>query len=101
MARLRRLVGGLDALFRRRRAEQELDEELRAYLESSLDEKTRAGLSREHATRAARVEVGSMEAVKDRVRDVGWESRAEAFLQDLRYAALLSGRGGRTSFARL
>ena len=43
-------------------------------------------MSREDATRAARVEMGSAEAVKDRIRDVGWESLVESFLQDLRYA---------------
>ena len=58
MARLRRLIGGVTALFRRRRVEQELDEELRAYLETSIDEKLRTGMAPEAAIRAARVEIG-------------------------------------------
>jgi len=77
MARFRRIVGGIHALLRNERVEQELDEELRAYLESSIEEKMRAGMSREDAARAARVEMGSLETVKDRTRDVGWESGLE------------------------
>ena len=65
MARLRRLIGGFSALFRKHRVEQDLDEELRDYLETSIEEKMRAGLGREDAVRAARVELGSLEGVKD------------------------------------
>jgi hypothetical protein len=37
-------------------------------------------MSREQATRAARLELGlvSVDSVKDRVRDVGWESIVKA-----------------------
>jgi predicted permease len=87
MARLRRLIGGVTALFRGHRVEQELDEELRAYLETSMEEKLRAGMAREEAIRAARVEIGSLEAVKDYTRDVGWETRLESVWRDVRYAA--------------
>ncbi|HLG55509.1 MAG TPA: ABC transporter permease [Vicinamibacterales bacterium] len=79
-------VEGLRALFQRRRVEQELDEELRAYHNASVDRKIAAGMSREDAIRAARVEMGSTEAVKDDVRDAGWESHVESVWQDLRYA---------------
>jgi predicted permease len=71
----------------KRRDEQELDEELNAYLEIAIEEKMRRGMSREDATRAARVEFGSMEAVKDNVRDVGWEGSVERAWRDVRYAA--------------
>ena len=37
-------------------------------------------------SRAARLELGSVPAVKDRVHDVGWESSIEGLWQDLRYA---------------
>jgi predicted permease len=81
------LLAGLKALLRGHRVEQELDEELRAYLETSVEEKIRAGMDRKDASRAARVEIGSLEAVKDHVRDVGWETRLEGIWRDVRYAA--------------
>ena len=72
------LIGGLKRLFASRRVEQELDEELQAYLEASIEAKIRAGWIREDARRAARVELGSIEAVKDHTRDVGWETTHRA-----------------------
>jgi putative ABC transport system permease protein len=85
MSLLRHVAGGVRALFRRTRDEQELDDELREFLESTVEHKMRAGLGREAATRAARVEMGSVAAVKDRVRDAGWESIADSLWQDVRY----------------
>jgi predicted permease len=87
MGRLRRAVGGLLALVRSRRTERELDEEVRAYLEASIQEKMRAGMAREDAARAARLQIGSVALVKDSVRDVGWETRLENLWRDVRYAA--------------
>ena len=87
MARLRRLLGGLRALVQRRQVDQELDDELRAYLEASVEAKTRAGMTAEDARRAARVELGGIDAVKDGTRDIGWEATVEQAWRDLRYAA--------------
>jgi predicted permease len=92
MATPRRVVEGLKALFRSRRDERELDEELRAYLECSVDAKIAAGMTPEDARRAARVEIGSIESVKDRTRDVGWESAAEHAWRDVRYAVRTLGK---------
>src|SRR5207247_8540915 len=55
MAFLRRLIGGFRGLFQKTRVEQELDDELRAFLETAVEEKVRSGLSREEAARAARM----------------------------------------------
>ena len=82
----RRLAGGLTALLHRSRVERELDAELGEFLEAAIEQKMRAGASRADATRAARLEMGSSAAVKDRVRDVGWESIVESIWQDVRYA---------------
>lgn len=86
---LRRVIGGGTALLRRRRVEQELDEELRGYLEAAVAEKMRGGMSRDEATRAARLETGlvSAESVKERVRDAGWEAWVDTLSQDVRLAA--------------
>ncbi len=85
MRRLNRLVSGLRALVWKNRVERELDEELRAYLDMAIEQKISSGLPREVATRTARVEVGSVEAIKDRVRDVGWEAHIDSVVQDLRF----------------
>lgn len=86
MARFRRVIAGIGALFGRRRVEQELDEELRAYLDESIEVNLRAGMARDEAVRAARAEMGSVEAVKDHTRDAGWESGVTSVWQDVRYA---------------
>jgi predicted permease len=92
MARIERLVGGLRALVGRRRVERELDEELQAYLEASVEAKLRAGLPLEEARRAARVDLGSLAAVKDHTRDVSWETTVEQCWCDVRFAARALGR---------
>jgi hypothetical protein len=85
---LRRVIGGANALARGERADRDLDEELRAYLETAVEEEMRRGLDREQAIRVARLELGlvSIESVKDRVRDVGWETQMESIWLDVRYA---------------
>src|SRR4029077_21048268 len=79
------ISGGLRALFGKQRAEQQLEEELRCYMEIAAEQKMRAGTARDEAARETRIEVGSMEALKEQVRDVGWETHIESFFQDLRY----------------
>ena len=87
MSLFRRVTGGVHALFRKAHVEQDLDAELRDFFETAVEQKMRAGLSRPDATRAVRLETGSVEVVKDRVRDAGWESSLDALFQDVRYAA--------------
>jgi putative ABC transport system permease protein len=85
---LRRVIAGAKALARRERAERELDEELGSYLEAAVEEMMRSGMSREEATRTARIGTGlvSADSVKGSVRDVGWETRVDTLWQDLCYA---------------
>ncbi len=87
MALLRRVVGGLRALVQRNKTEQELDSELRDFLEAAVEQKLQAGMSRAAAIASARRELGNVEALKDRVRDVGWESVVESYWQDLRFGS--------------
>ena len=83
---LSRILRGARALVQRRRDDDELDAELRAFLGAAIEDKIRAGMSPTESTRAARAEIGSLEAVKDRVRDVGWESVVDSIWRDVRYA---------------
>ena len=83
---LSRLSGGCRALFARRAVERELDDEVRAHFEMVAEQKTAAGMSWAEARRAARLEMGNPEVVKDQVRDVGWESLVDAVGRDVRDA---------------
>jgi putative ABC transport system permease protein len=86
------LSGGLRALLEKRRAEQEMDEELRGYRQASEEQKMASGMTAEEARRAARVEMGSLEAVKDEIRGTGWEAAVEALGRDVRYALRVLGK---------
>ena len=86
MALLRNFRDGLRALLHKRRADREMDEELTAFRIASAHDKVSAGMSPEAAQRAARVEMGSSEAVKEGIRAAGWESHLESLAQDVRYA---------------
>jgi predicted permease len=89
---IRRLVAGIHAMFRKTRVEQELDEELRGFLDAAVEDKLRGGLNAGDAGRAARIELGSVAAVKDSVRDAGWESAIESVWQDVRYGGRMLRR---------
>ena len=87
-----RFLRGLRALFRRDRVERDLDEELSAYADAAADAKVRGGMDPAAARRAVRVEMGGVDAVKEQVRDVGWETQLDALLRDLRYGARILAR---------
>lgn len=86
MRNLRRFTSGVAAVFQKRQSERDLDDEVRSYVEASAAEKMRAGMSRDQAIRAARLEFDGVEAVKEEVRSVGWESLLESLWLDIRYA---------------
>src|SRR5437870_10055110 len=89
MSLLRNLAGGLRGLFRKEQVEREMDEELGGYLDAAVNEKMRRGMSREEAMRAARIEMGGAESVKEQVRAVRWESLVETLWQDLEFGLRL------------
>jgi putative ABC transport system permease protein len=88
----RSVIAGLRDLFGRDQVEQDLDEELRSYLDAAIERHMQAGLNREAATRAARLELGSPTAVKQYTREAGWESRVDDLCQDARYAVRILSR---------
>ncbi len=85
MAILRNLVNGMQALLRKEPRNHEIKEELQNYLDASVEEKLRRGMDREAALRAAKIEIGSAEMVRQKVWASGWESTAESLWQDVRY----------------
>jgi len=84
---LSRLASLWRNLFRRERVERDLDEELRSYVELLAAEKVRDGMDTAEARRAALLEAGGVEQVKEQVRDARGGSLLDGLAQDLRYGA--------------
>jgi hypothetical protein len=80
------LIAGLKSLFHKPRVDRDLDEELDAYVVASAAHKRLSGMNADDALRAARVEVGSRNAVKHRIWQSRWESIPDNLLNDLRFA---------------
>jgi putative ABC transport system permease protein len=72
-------------LFHKRETEQELDQEVSSYLDLLTEEKIQSGMAPEAARRAARLELGGVEQVKEQVRDVRAGIWLETVFQDVRY----------------
>ena len=72
---------------RRTRAERALDDELSHHLESLTEQNVHRGMSLAEAERAARIELGGSEQIKESVRDTRFATRCELLLQDARFAA--------------
>jgi hypothetical protein len=86
MALLPRVSSLWRNLFDKESVDQELNEELRAHVDLLTDKKISEGLKPEEARRAALIEVGGIEQVKERVREVRTGRPLEDLSQDLRYA---------------
>ncbi len=87
MSILRVLLARLRALRRSAGADRDLEDELRAYVDARAASYQRRGLAPAEAKRAALIEVGGVEQVKERVRDVRIGSAFEAAARDARYGA--------------
>ena len=73
-------------LTRGRRLDAELDQELRSFIEEIEARKIAGGLDPETARRQAMLEVGGVEGVKEKVRDVRIGRLVEETLRDTAYA---------------
>ncbi len=91
-----RLLSSFVALFRnlfsKKRVEDDLAAEVRSYLELSSDAKVRAGIDEKAAQRAAAVELGGIEQIKEQVREVRLGHWLETLLQDLRFGLRSLGK---------
>ncbi len=81
----RTLMQRMAALFRRRRLEDDLDEELRSHLEMAIELNLRKGMSAEDARRGALRSFGGVEQTKENYRDQRGLPMIETTLQDLRF----------------
>ena len=74
-------------LLHKTQIEQDLDEEASSYIEMLTEEKVRTGKTPEEARRAALIEFGGLDQVKEQVRDARVGVFLETLWYDLRYAA--------------
>lgn len=85
----------LRALFRKERAEREMEEEMAFHLRMETEKNVRAGMSPQEARRAARLAFGGVEAVKEEVREARWVRPLDVLASDVRYALrMLRSRPG-------
>jgi predicted permease len=89
-------------LFAKNAVERDLDQEVQSYVDLLAEEKIKAGMSPDEARRAARLEAGSVEQIKEEVRDVRKGSLLDSSLQDFKYGVRLLRRSpGFTTLAVL
>jgi len=72
--------------FRKKRMEQDLEDEIRFYVETTAQNKMASGMGEDEARRAARLQLGSVDSLKDSVRDIRAGAMVERIWQDFRYA---------------
>jgi putative ABC transport system permease protein len=80
-----RLRHFLRNLLRRGRVERELADEIDGAVDLLIEEKVAQGMSRDDARRAARLEIGGVDPVKEEVRDVRAGAWLDALRQHLRF----------------
>ncbi|HEY2120956.1 MAG TPA: ABC transporter permease [Candidatus Acidoferrum sp.] len=73
-------------LFFSQHLDADLEQEVQSHLEMLTEENIHAGMPPHEAQRAARIELGGIEQVKEQVRDVRTGAFLDSFLQDLRFA---------------
>lgn len=83
ISRLRALWNNV---FRRRRLNRDLDEELKAYVELVAAEKRRAGMGQEESLDHARRQTGGIDQVVQNVRDVRTGVSLDRLAQDVKFA---------------
>jgi predicted permease len=76
----------LRSLFRRQRIDADLDDEIRFTVELLADQKTKVGMASDEARRAARIELGGVEQLKEKIRAVRVGAWLDRLLQDFRFA---------------
>src|ERR1043165_5395654 len=91
-----KLFSKSESLFRNTIREGEVDrdltDEVRSYVELLTEKKMKEGMNEEEARRAALLEVGGVEQVKEEVRATRVGFAIETFVQDVRYCLRALGK---------
>jgi predicted permease len=82
---LSRFSAAIRNIFRTQRVDEELDAELREYVNLVAAEHASGQTSADDARRMALLEVGGFEQIKEEVRDVRAGSTIDVFMRDIRY----------------
>ena len=84
MAIARQFLRGLRNLLRRKRADEDIADEVDSFFAEAKAEFQRRGADAHEAVRAARLALGSSTALREEVRSYGWENMVDGILEDLR-----------------
>lgn len=84
-----RLVSLWRNVVHRDRADRDLDDEVQAMFDLLVQEKMRAGLTAADARRLASIELGHVDALKGKVREVRSGALVSAFVRDVRFGVRL------------
>jgi predicted permease len=74
-------------IFAKEKTDRELDAEVRSYSDLLTQEKIREGMNPQEARRAAKLQLGGVEQVKEEVRQARTGACLDSLLQDLRFGA--------------
>ena len=88
-------------LWKKKQLEERLDAELRFHFDHQVADNIRAGMSEEEARRKARLEFGSMNAVKEECRSARGTIWLESTLQDIRFARRTLRKSSAFAFAAI
>ncbi|HKQ88251.1 MAG TPA: ABC transporter permease, partial [Candidatus Acidoferrales bacterium] len=86
MPSLSRLISFARNLLQRRERDTDLDDEIGSQLELLADQKIKEGLPPDEARRAAKIELGGVEQLKEQIRAVRSGAWLDSLLQDTRFA---------------
>ncbi|MGH9574861.1 MAG: ADOP family duplicated permease [Candidatus Acidiferrales bacterium] len=86
MPLLSRITSFARNLLQKRERDNDLDNEIRSQLELLADQKIKEGLPPNEARRAAKIELGGVEQLREQVRAVRTGAWLDSLLQDIRFA---------------